>query len=106
LGFSFKRRRSMFRNRTTANTMFRVVPRQRSTRVRRGFARPFLEALEDRWAPATHVWSGLGTNALWSTPQNWSSGGVPGLNEPNLILQFPLFGHQSGGENNIVGLRD
>ncbi|MDW8244825.1 MAG: autotransporter-associated beta strand repeat-containing protein, partial [Thermogemmata sp.] len=36
-----------------------------------------VEALEDRVAPATIVWTGAGPNSLWSTPQNWNLGRAP-----------------------------
>mgnify|MGYP005837221185 CR=1 FL=1 len=36
-----------------------------------------VERLEDRVAPATIVWTGAGSNSLWSTPQNWDLGRAP-----------------------------
>jgi autotransporter-associated beta strand protein len=36
-----------------------------------------LEALEDRLAPATDTWTGLGADTSWSTVGNWSSSQVP-----------------------------
>ena len=33
-----------------------------------------VEPLEDRIAPATHVWTGLGADNLWSNGQNWTNG--------------------------------
>lgn len=40
--------------------------------IRRNFW--FVEPLESRIAPATHVWTGLGTDNLWSNSQNWTNG--------------------------------
>jgi autotransporter-associated beta strand protein len=43
----------------------------------------------------THVWSGGagGLNLGWSHPANWSSGGVPAVNEtPPVIITFPTNG--------------
>src|SRR5689334_16042231 len=36
--------------------------------------RPRLEYLEARLAPATHTWTGLGGNNLWTTAKNWTGG--------------------------------
>lgn len=36
-----------------------------------------LEALEDRLAPATNTWTGLGSDTNWSTVGNWSLGQAP-----------------------------
>jgi autotransporter-associated beta strand protein len=41
--------------------------------------RPCLDVLEDRLAPATHIWTGP-TGGLWSNPANWN-GGVPTTGE-------------------------
>jgi autotransporter-associated beta strand protein len=49
--------------------------------------RPQLESLEDRLAPATHVWSGA-VSELWSDYHNWSSGGSP-VGDLAPILVFP-----------------
>jgi ELWxxDGT repeat protein/autotransporter-associated beta strand protein len=45
-----------------------------------------LEGLEDRWMPATVVWSGLGTDDLWTTGANWVGGKAP---SPGDDLIFP-----------------
>jgi autotransporter-associated beta strand protein len=36
-----------------------------------------LEDLETRLAPATHNWTGVGGDGLWSNPANWTGGFVP-----------------------------
>src|SRR5262249_54383441 len=60
-------------------------------RSRTGF-RPHLEPLEDRLAPATHVWSGA-FSSLWSDDRNWSSGGSPyGDGGDAVVLLFPSSG--------------
>src|SRR5262249_10655735 len=58
-------------------------------------ARPSFEALEDRIAPATHVWRGgidpfalPEVNTRWSVAANWASGGSP-AGDPNAVLVFP-----------------
>jgi autotransporter-associated beta strand protein len=50
--------------------------------------RPTLEVLEDRLAPATHIWVGPTVGGYWSDAANWS-GGVPTSGEAGgTILQF------------------
>src|SRR5262249_20801977 len=54
-----------------------VVARRRGAAPRgKTLFRPRLEPLEDRLAPAMHVWSGA-VSELWSDSRNWSSGGTP-----------------------------
>jgi hypothetical protein len=58
----------------------------------RNRVRPRVEALEDRLAPATFVWTGQGGNNLFSTAGNWSNAatganGTPGAGDS---LVFPL----------------
>ncbi len=48
--------------------------------------RVFLESLEDRLAPAAHVWCGT-ANSLWSNASNWA-GGTP-AGDPNADIIFP-----------------
>ena len=55
------------------------------TRSRRPLARPRLEILEERLAPAIRVWTGAGGDNLWSNPANWDTG-VPQNSDD---LQFP-----------------
>jgi autotransporter-associated beta strand protein len=62
------------------------APRRRPA-FRRPSSRPHLELLEDRLAPATHVWSGA-VSSLWSDARNWSEGGHP-YGDPNANLFFP-----------------
>jgi autotransporter-associated beta strand protein len=49
--------------------------------------RPRLETLEDRLAPATHVWNGFNSDS-WSDPGNWSQGGSP-YGDHDALLVFP-----------------
>jgi autotransporter-associated beta strand protein len=108
LGFAFLEQEiAMFRTRyrNWVNRINLLGLGWTSTSARRKLCRPpRLEALEDRWAPATHIWSGAGSSALWSNPQNWSSGGVPIPGEANPILQFPAFASHPTNTNDIVGL--
>src|SRR5262245_20505645 len=72
--------------------MFRISWRKwifaRPRRARPRY-RPQLEWLEDRAAPATHVWSGA-AGSLMSNANNWSSGGHPASGESTpVILVFP-----------------
>src|SRR5688572_5152983 len=52
--------------RRTASASARLQDRNR--KQRRNF---FLERLEDRSLLASIIWSGSGTDALWSNPDNW-----------------------------------
>jgi autotransporter-associated beta strand protein len=58
--------------------------RKERSRVR--LQRPQFESLEDRFAPATHTWTG-GLNTLWSADRNWIGGSPAGDN--NAALIFP-----------------
>lgn len=52
----------------------------RRSSIRRGTkspSRPSLEGLEDRLAPATLTWTGLGGTGLWATPTNWNLNRAP-----------------------------
>src|SRR5262245_12896576 len=49
--------------------------------------RPHPEPLEDRLAPALHIWSGA-VSSLWSDARNWSQGGSP-YGDPDALLGFP-----------------
>lgn len=51
------------------------VPRHSNPTVIRSVrVHSMVEPLETRIAPATHVWTGLGANNLWSNSQNWTNG--------------------------------
>lgn len=53
----------------------------------------------------THVWSGNGINDLFTTAANWSSGGVPAVGEPGVILlKFPAGSGSTTPLDNIPGL--
>src|SRR5262245_682187 len=49
----------------------------------------FLERLEDRSLLAQMIWSGQGTTALWSNPQNWEGNLVP-QQDDNLVFPATL----------------
>src|SRR5262249_9408808 len=49
---------------------------------------PQIESLEDRMLLATDTWTGLGGNANWSNPANWSSGVAPSPGD-DLIFDAP-----------------
>ncbi len=52
----------------------------------------------------SHVWSGAGANANFSTAANWASGGVPAAREANVILVFPLLAANRSPIQNIASL--
>src|SRR5260370_1811836 len=54
---------------------------RRSSRLR-------LEALEDRLAPATHIWVGPVVGGLWSTAANWNGGAPTSGEAGGTIVQF------------------
>lgn len=54
----------------------------------------------------THVWSGAGSNTLWSNPANWSSGGVPVAGEAAPVkLVFPANATVKNSSANINNLK-
>ena len=71
----------MFRNlnHRMANTISRVVHRQRLTAVRRRSSQPFLETLKNLLAPALYVRPGAGGNAF-------RRNGLPGVR--HVIVPF------------------
>ncbi|MCI0378243.1 MAG: hypothetical protein L0215_11605 [Gemmataceae bacterium] len=48
---------------------------------RRANYRPWLEALEERWTPATIIWDGGGADNLASNAQNWVNDLLPGAGD-------------------------
>jgi autotransporter-associated beta strand protein len=64
---------------------------------------PQLEHLEDRVVPVIgqSTWTGLGTNNLWTTPQNWAGNVAP---SPGNDLVFPGGAKQLSNFNNFVAL--
>src|SRR5262245_11317264 len=64
------------------------------------FYRPTLEALEDRIAPATRVWSG-GVDGLWSTAINWV-GGMPPVNGDTVV--FPSAASHKANTDDLATL--
>ena len=52
----------------------------------------------------THIWSGAGANANFSTAGNWSSGGVPATRELDVILIFPAGAANKSPVQNIAQL--
>src|SRR5262245_51912367 len=73
-----------------------------NARVRRTF-RPWLEILEDRHAPAVHVWDGGGVLTTWSDAGNWDAAGPPAVGETNVDLVFDG-ALKTTNQNDIAGL--
>jgi autotransporter-associated beta strand protein len=96
----------MFRTwyRQSINRMNSLGSGRRNTSARGKRGRPpRLEVLEDRRAPATHIWTGA-VSGLWSNPSNWS-GGAPSTAETNVILDFTSgTAHNPNNTNDIAGL--
>src|SRR5262249_56446616 len=70
--------------------------------MRRPSARPWLEALEERLAPATRVWDGGSPlNSNWTTAANWVGdvAPVPGVDD----LEFPTTAARKTNTNDFVG---
>ena len=84
-------------NRQRAGRGLRRVAAHRST------YRVLFETLEDRLAPASHLWSGAGGNQLWNNAANWSSGGAPTATESAVSLTFPSVTSKTA-QDNIAGL--
>jgi autotransporter-associated beta strand protein len=64
-----------------------------------------LELLEERAAPATHVWSGAFSN-LMSDDRNWSSGGHPVTGEGGaIVLVFPNTAKQFNVTDDLLSLQ-
>jgi hypothetical protein len=73
------------------------------TSARKKSGRPLrLEALENRLAPAGHIWSGA-VNNLWSNAGNWS-GGAPAAGEADVVLTFNNLGFNRNNTNDILNL--
>jgi autotransporter-associated beta strand protein len=62
-----------------------------------------LEMLEERVTPATFIWTGGGTNNLWSNPSNWQ-GGVAPTSAANPDLVFPSGAARLNNTNDLSGL--
>ena len=79
---------------------------RRGQSSRQSTYRLWFEPLEDRFAPASHTWSGAGGNELWSNAQNWSVGGAPAVGEIAVTLSFPSVTNSSykTSQDNIPGL--
>jgi hypothetical protein len=61
--------------------------------------------LEARTVPATTlIWNGLGTNALWSNPANWTPAGKDTIPGPGDTLAFPSGAPQLSNQNDVSGL--
>src|SRR5437879_4237998 len=60
-----------------------------------------LEWLEDRLAPATHVWSGAASN-LWSNNANWNGGSPSGDASADLV--FPSNAQNFANRNDLSSL--
>src|SRR5262249_14145459 len=73
-----------------ANWLRRTPPHKTQPQARRRklTCRPRLESLEDRLAPATHIWTGPAVGGLWSNNANWNIG-APTTGEPGgTVIQF------------------
>ena len=53
---------------------------------------------------ATENWSGAGTDTLWSDPNNWSSGTVPGATTGSTDTDEALFNNSTAGIQSTVTL--
>src|ERR1700722_2792113 len=72
-----------------SHSLRRLVAWIRGTRINRAerhakFRRPWIEALEDRLAPAVDTWNITGSGN-WDTAANWSTGNVPGSSDTAVI---------------------
>lgn len=86
------------------NQMSRTVSRASIRRRPPARFRPRLDGLEDRLAPAVHLWDGT-VSTLWSDPANWRIGGAPVAGEDDhIILQFPSDAHNFATRDDIPGL--
>src|SRR5688572_7254219 len=63
----------------------RTTNRHPRIRTNSHLAPPVAEALEARQVLAAVVWTGDGGTNLWSNPNNWSGGEVPGLADDVVI---------------------
>jgi hypothetical protein len=62
-----------------------ITNRQRKSSPRKqNYFRPRLEALEERWCPATDTWKATVSN-LWSNPANWSLNRIPLITDQALF---------------------
>ncbi|HEV3079466.1 MAG TPA: autotransporter-associated beta strand repeat-containing protein, partial [Gemmataceae bacterium] len=80
----------MFRN-WLPRTLTRTIPPLRQGRrgaSPRPSSRLRLEALEDRLAPATHIWVGPTVGGLWSAAANWNGGAPTSGEAGGTIVQF------------------
>src|SRR5262245_41444283 len=74
--------------------------RRASANLRRTSRRPRLDALEDRLAPAIHIWTG-NVSSSWSNALNWDGGSPAG--DPNAVLIFPSNAQRFISTNNFPG---
>ena len=72
--------------------------RRRAKGPRVSSYRVLLETLEDRFAPATYIWSGVGDGTTWASAANWGGSGFP--NAQDDIAQFNST--NSSGTNTIT----
>ena len=66
----------------------RLFRKQIRTPKRGPRLRPGLEVLEDRLAPATFTWTGLGADANWGTKENWQGNVAPTGNAYHMALSL------------------
>jgi autotransporter-associated beta strand protein len=75
---------------------------RRAAKLRRAAsARPRVEALEDRLAPAIHIWTG-NVSSSWSNALNWDGGSPAG--DPNAVLIFPSAATRFTSTNNFSSI--
>jgi len=78
----------------------RPIVARTSIRKRKSSTRLRLEALEDRLAPASAIWTDAGGDHLWSNGGNWTGGtgpgGIPG------VADVAVFDTTQGGSNDAA----
>ncbi len=80
---------------------------QRRRSIKRRRCQLSIETLETRVTPASHVWTGLGLDNLWSNPQNWTNGSPASDASGDIDLVFHTNLTSTANlvtQNDIVGL--
>jgi len=76
------------------------IARHPNRRTRRALTQLSVTRLEDRTNPSTANWTGLGSNANWSTAANWNTDQAPSGGED---LVFPAGAAQLTSNNDLAG---